>query len=107
MIEVIYYKEYNRLTVTGHANAAPAGEDIVCAAASILTRTLAANVAHMAKSGAVRDAVTEIGEGAAEISCRPKTNFRALTEMMFQSICVGFELLAEGAPEYISYSVRG
>lgn len=107
MIEVIYYREHNRVTVTGHANAAPIGEDLVCSAASILTRTLAANVEHLVKAGAARDSIIRLEEGDAEISCKVSHKFKAVAETIFSGICVGFEILADGAPDFISYSVRG
>ncbi len=56
MIKVIYYREYNRLTVEGHAGSGPEGHDLVCASASALALTLAGNVAHMEAIGAVHGA---------------------------------------------------
>ena len=44
MILVTYYRSYNRLTVEGHAHSGEPGKDLVCASASILAYTLAANV---------------------------------------------------------------
>ena len=51
MINVRYHRFYNKLTVEGHADSAPKGEDLVCSAASILVHTLRANVENMVKSG--------------------------------------------------------
>ena len=107
MIEVTYYREHNRLTVTGHACSNEYGKDLVCAAASALALTMAANVGQMASKGYVLDPVTELEEGHAEISCNPRTRYRDSVKQVFMSVCVGFEILASQWPKYISYCVRG
>ena len=47
MIQVIYYRQYNRVTVEGHAGSGPDGHDLVCSAVSALALTLAGNVSYM------------------------------------------------------------
>lgn len=107
MIEVIYYREHNRLTVTGHAKSDEYGKDLICASASILALTLGANVGNMADSGCVVDPVVKLEEGNAEISCKAKARYRESVRQTFMSVCVGFEILADKFPDYISYAVRG
>ena len=106
MIQAIYYRNYNRLTVTGHANSAEPGHDLVCASASMLAYTLAANVANMADNGQVREPIITVVEGDTEISCKPRHNLKASVTLVFDSICAGFEMLAHDHPEYISYQIR-
>ena len=106
MIQAIYYRNYNRLTVTGHANSAEPGHDLVCASASMLAYTLAANVANMADNRQVRQPIIKNNEGATEISCNPRHNLKNTVTLVFDSICVGFELLAHDYPEYITYEIR-
>ena len=106
MIQAVYYRKYNRLTVTGHAGAAEPGRDLVCASASILTYTLAANVANMADSGQVREPIIKNDPGDAQISCKPRHNLKATVTLVFDSVCVGFALLAKDYPQYISYEIR-
>ena len=106
MIQVTYYRNYNRVTITGHAGAAEPGQDLVCASASILAYTLAANVANMADAGQVRQPVIQMGEGETEISCNPRHNLKSTVILVFDSICTGFALLAHDHPEYISYEIR-
>lgn len=106
MIQVVYYRKYNRLTVTGHAGSAEPGHDLVCASASILAYTLAANVANMADNGQVREPIITVVEGDTEISCNPRHNLKASVTLVFDSICAGFEMLAHDHPEYISYQIR-
>ena len=106
MIQVIYYRKYNRLTVSGHAESAEKGHDLVCASASVLAYTLAANVANMADNGQVREPIMEMEEGNTVVSCKPRSNLKASVTLVFDSICVGFDLLAHEYPEYISYEIR-
>lgn len=106
MIQAVYYRRYNRLTVTGHAGAAEPGHDLVCASASILAYTLAANVANMADNGQVREPIIKTMEGDTEISCKPRHNLKASVTLVFDSVCVGFALLAHDHPEYITYEIR-
>lgn len=106
MIHAIYYRSYHRLTVTGHAKSAEPGRDLVCCAASTLAYTLAANVANMADNGQVRQPIMKTQEGDAEISCTPRHNLKAVVTLVFDSVCIGFELLANNYPEYITYEIR-
>ena len=107
MIEVVYYREHNRLTITGHAHSDEYGKDLICAAVSALALTLSANVGNMAAKDYVREPVTRLDPGDAEISCKARTRFRQSVRQVFMSVCVGFEIMADRYPEYISYSVRG
>lgn len=106
MIQATYYRKYNRLTVTGHAGAAEHGKDLVCASASMLAYTLAVNVANMADNGQVRNPVIKNNEGDAEISCTPRHNLKASVTLVFDSVCVGFDLLAHDYPEFVNYEIR-
>lgn len=107
MIQVTYYRSYNRLTVEGHAYSGEPGHDLVCASASILAYTLAANVANMADNGHARIECMELAPGKAQISCKPASRLKNMAAMVFDSVCVGFELLAKDYPQYIRYEIHG
>lgn len=107
MIEAVYLKKYCRVRLTGHACSNEMGKDLVCAGASTLAVTLAANVRFMKEMGYVRDAIVELGSGEALIQCTPVRKYQKSVEQVFNSVCVGFEALAAQYPEYISYEVRG
>lgn len=107
MIQAKYYRFYNKLTVTGHAGAGKKGEDLVCSAASILVHTLAVNVEHMADAGLVDSIKVDVQDGDAKISCRARFGSERIVANTFQSVCVGFEILASKFPEYISFKIFG
>lgn len=108
MIKVVYLRKSHLLTMTGHANSAAYGQDLVCASASILAYTLANAVLNMAEN---RQQVTDhkivLAEGKALIMCTAAHKYDAPITLVFDSICAGFELLAHDYPEYISYNVQG
>ena len=107
MIKVIYHRQYNRVTVEGHAGSGPEGHDLVCASVSALALTLAGNVSYMRAQDAVYSEILKLEEGNAEIQCTPYRRYKDSVEQAFRSICVGFELLATKYPEHISYEVLG
>lgn len=107
MIHVTYHRLYNRVTIEGHANSAQKGHDLVCSAVSALALTLAGNVSYMESQEAVRNVITKLDEGNAEIQCTPYRRYKESVEQIFRAICVGFELLATKYPEYIKYEVLG
>lgn len=87
MISVTYEPGVPRLSLTGHAQQAPKGRDIVCAAASILAYTL-----------------TEGGAEAEELrggGLRLTGNGRDL-----RLIAGGYRLLAENYPKNIRFEVN-
>ena len=107
MVKVVYHRQYNRLTVKGHAGSGPEGHDLVCAAVSAIALTLAGNATYMEAQGAVRNVVMRINEGDVEIQCVPNRRYKDSVEQIFRAICVGFELLATKYPSNISYEALG
>ena len=107
MIQVTYYRQYNRVTIEGHAGSGPKGHDLVCSAVSALALTLAGNVSYMEAQEAVRNVTINLDEGNAEIQCTAYRRYKESVEQIYRAICVGFELLTTKYPENISYEVRG
>ena len=67
MINVIYHRDLNRVSVTGHAQSGEAGHDLVCASASILVYTLASFVTNMKEARQSYNPKIELKEGDALI----------------------------------------
>lgn len=106
MIQAIYHRSYNRLTVTGHAASAEPGHDLVCASASILAYTLAANVERLSDAGHVRESVIRLEEGDTEISCKSCHHFKSTVILIFDAVCTGFNILRRQYPEYVHFEIR-
>ena len=107
MIKVVYHRDLNRVSVEGHAQSGEIGHDLVCASASILTYTLAAFVENMKNAKQVYNPKVELKEGDALIYCEPSNRYKGSVTLVFDSICAGFELLAQDYPDNISYEIRG
>ena len=107
MINVTYYRQYNRVTGEGHAGSGPEGHDLVCSAVSAIALTLAGNVSYMEAQEAVHDTIIKLEEGNAEIQCTPYRRYKDSAGQIIRAVCVGFELLATKYPKNISYEVRG
>lgn len=106
MIEVTYSKKRHKVTVTGHARSGQEGHDLVCAAVSALTYTLAANAENLRSHGQVSKAVIRLDPGDAVIKCRTTDKYKSVVSVIFDAICAGYDLLAQSYPENISYKIE-
>lgn len=107
MIKVIYHRDLNRVSVTGHAHSGEVGHDLVCASASILVYTLASFVNNMRLAKQVYNPTAELKEGDAVISCEPPKKYKNSITLVFDSICGGFDILAKNYPDNISFEMIG
>lgn len=105
MIKISYDTACNRVTVRGLAGTAPKGEDYICSGVSTLVHTLATDVWCMEQAHLCCDAVADISEGFAEVSCKAVRGYETIVESIFHAVCVGFEMLAEKNPENISFHI--
>lgn len=103
MVAIDYDRKYLLVTVKGHAGTAPAGMDLVCAAVSTLTYTLAVNVKQLHRWKKVTKPKIRLENGDAEISCVPAGTCRSMVKDVFEAVCIGFALLAEKYPDAVSY----
>ncbi len=96
MIDVEYGPAY--LKVTGHAGSAPKGEDLVCAAASMLVGTLQRVMKRIVKEEMVTFELHLVEDGNAIFLSERSDEALA----SFEVIQDGFCLLAEQYPAYIT-----
>lgn len=106
MIKVTYHREVNRVSIEGHALSGEVGHDLVCAAASILTYTLAEFVKNMKEAGQTEFPAIDLAEGHALIACNAPSRYKNSVTLAFDTVCAGFELLAQHYPDNISYEIR-
>jgi uncharacterized protein YsxB (DUF464 family) len=110
MITVTYHRKWHRLSVEGHAQTGEQGKDLVCAAVTILVRTLAANVLELSATEQrhVREPHIKLEDGCAEVSCKPVHRFSSMVELIYDSVIRGLLLLSEQYPEAVTYNeVKG
>lgn len=80
------------------------GKDIVCASASMLFYTLVENIDRMQRDGKCK-AVIKALEGDAEVKTAAAPGYIDEAVNIYNTICTGYEILAESYPEYVHYSV--
>lgn len=87
------------LEMDGHAGSAPAGQDLVCAAASILCYTLAARAGTLYAEGKLRrKPIVDLDSGHAAIAMRPRGSE---AHAAWETIAVGLRLLQREYPDCI------
>lgn len=85
--------------VSGHAEYAPKGSDIICAAASILLYALAAEVVEMDCDGKLEEKPRiRLENGDAAVECRPRAEFYSEAEHYFKLAETGFSILEHEYP---------
>ena len=106
MITVKIYASGGRgslhLSLRGHAAAAPKGQDLVCAAATMLTLTAAEGARDLYRHGKLREKPKILlGSGRAEIALAPKAEDYAQAVHLLWSIRCGFSWLEKEYPQYV------
>lgn len=96
------------LNLKGHAGAADAGKDIVCASASILAYTVAQEVTDMYNKGRLKKKPNiRLDEGDATITCKPVKTSMTEALHVFKVAQTGFRLLANSFPDYVQVVTLG
>jgi uncharacterized protein YsxB (DUF464 family) len=108
--ELFTNKESGSITMklSGHAGQAEKGEDIVCAAASILAYTVAQALQFMYEQGELQKRPhIRMEEGDTIIVAKPKEDSYAEALHTFFVAQVGYHLLAHNYPKYVTLSSFG
>ena len=106
MITTTYDRANHSLKIEGHSHYAEHGKDIVCAAVSILAYTLAEDINMAYQVGYLTEEPTiDMQEGNAEIKCCPIEAAESIVSLIFQNVCVGFEIMSKQYPEYVAYDI--
>ena len=97
------------LKLSGHAGQAKKGEDIICAAASILAYTVAQALQFMYEEGDLQKKphIKLEEEGDTIIVAKPKQESYAEALHTFFVAQVGYHLLAHNYPQYVTLSSFG
>lgn len=90
------------LKVSGHALSAEKGKDLICAAASVLSYTLAQSMEFMYEEGELQKRPhISLKEGDAFVAAKPKTaNYNKCLHAFF-IVQIGFLLLSRSNPENV------
>lgn len=105
MIKISYYRAKHRVTIKGHAMSGEPGQDLICGAVTTLVRTLAKNCVNAEQDKRMRDVNIRLDKGDSEISAVPCKKLDSVITLVFDTVCVGFEILAHQFPEYVAFQV--
>ena len=106
MIRATYDRPAHRLTVTGHAGDGTAGHDLLCAAASTLTYTLAAALVDLCAAGQITEPDARLQPGDACLHCHSSHASRGAVLLTFDTIARGFALLSSRYPDGMAYEEK-
>lgn len=90
-------EHYSGFRVTGHANYAPEGKDIVCAAVSALTTTLENSLRMMVKVPVYERHYSKPGQPVYEFPV-----FNETIDILMYSYLIGIEGIEDEYPEYVT-----
>lgn len=105
MIRVVYDPHAYSMCTEGHADSAPYGEDLVCAAVSALMLTLSRAAWQLEKDG-VAECGGSIAAGLGSVWCKPKAGCEAIVRGVMNTVAIGMEMLAEDYGDYVCFVVR-
>lgn len=105
MITIVYERDEYCVTVTGHACAGARGEDIVCAGVSALTEAMLQRVKSRAKWQPAYGVNKSRATARVHLTPRSKRAEESAREML-ETICAGYQAIAEQYPDHVRYEVR-
>ena len=97
------------LSIEGHAETAPKGEDLICAAASTLAYTAAYSMEKLSEEGKFKDNgefLAQLEPGDCLLVCTPKPEYLAVARLMLMTVLYGFYVLKEAFPEVVSVNIE-
>ena len=100
MIKAVMYWNRMRMEISGHANTAPKGQDIVCAAASMLTGALA-GVLEEAQARGRTDAKVEDKDETLAIWADPIMGSMNEIKSYYRMAVKGLRMLQEEYPKNV------
>lgn len=90
----------------GHAGAGEYGQDIVCAAVSVLLQTLANEVTEAAWAGLLAVSVVAHGDGWMKVEMTPTDQTQDMADAWVELVQDGIDALAESYPENVELEVH-
>lgn len=90
----------------GHAGAGEYGQDIVCAAVSVLLQTLANEVTEAARAGLLAVGVVAHGDGWMKVEMTPTDQTQDMADAWVELVQDGIDALAKSYPENVELEVH-
>lgn len=104
MIIVEVEPKKHKMKLSGHADHAEPGEDVVCAAASMLFYALCETVTSYPKKVFTRKPLIDVKDP--RCICRPRKEYKANFDIIYQTILNGYILLEQNYPDNVKIIVK-
>lgn len=105
-VEMMQTDKGYSVAASGHADYAPKGQDIVCAAVSVLLQTLANEVTEAARAGLLAVGVVAHGDGWMKVEMTPTDQTQDMADAWVELVQDGIDALAESYPENVELEVH-
>ena len=105
MINITFRPDTRELEMEGHAKHGVKGKDIVCSAVSCLFYTLGESLTRSI-SMLTEPVVFREKDGHGYIRSYPKEEYEGNIEMIYWTILIGLQMLADQYPNNISFNVK-
>lgn len=104
MIRVEFKPKTMELKIDGHAGYGKKGKDIVCSAVSTLFFTLGENLLQSLEMIDGTPIIKD-DEGCGLICCSPKPEYAGNIALIYRTVLVGMEMIAEQYPKNVRFKV--
>ena len=105
MIHITFKPKTMELEINGHAGHGKKGKDIVCSAISTLFYTLGENLWQSAEMLHEEPLIKE-EEGDGYIVCHPKKEYEGNIALIYRTVLIGMEMVAEQYPKNVKFQVE-
>ena len=97
-----FHRRYLTIKINGHAQSAPEGQDLICAASSAFGFQAVQTVENMHYAGWLdTKPKIRIKKGDIHISLKTKCEYHTVVINMLNVVAVGYQILAEKYPEHV------
>jgi uncharacterized protein YsxB (DUF464 family) len=104
MIHIVFKPKTMELTINGHAGHGKKGKDIVCSAISTLFYTLGESLWQSA-SMLWKEPIIKEEEGDGYLVCHPKEEYEGNIALIYRTVLIGMEMVAEQYPKNVKFEV--
>lgn len=95
------------ISISGHSEYAPSGQDIVCAGISTLGQTAAMMYAKMEAAGELETFTAEKSNGTLLLAVKAYKHTKAKAKGIYNFFCTGAKLIADNYPKNVIVTVEG
>ena len=105
MIRITFKPKTMELEINGHAGHGKKGKDIVCSAISTLFYTLGENLLQSSPM-LYEEPIIKEEDGGGYIVSHPKEEYEGNIALIYRTVLIGMQMVAEQYPKNVSFEVN-